>query len=225
MTDLVHERPRAGAGRSRVARRRVVASTVAGGAALAAALGAGSSRSVAALAGWDAAAVVFLLLVWSAVAHLDASGTATSAKAEDASPTEAEAVLVGAGTASLIAVGFTLGEAGRSGGAARALLIALAVASVVLAWASVHTVYALRYARLYYADPVGGISFNGDTRPSYLDFAYVAVTVGMTSQVSDTSLALPALRRTVLGHALLSYLFATVVVALSINIVASLIRA
>jgi uncharacterized membrane protein len=89
----------------------------------------------------------------------------------------------------------------------------------------VHTVYALRYARLYYADPVGGISFNGDARPSYLDFVHVAVTVGMTSQVSDTSLALPALRRTVLGHALLSYLFATVVVALSINIVASLIRA
>jgi uncharacterized membrane protein len=224
MTHLVRERPRARVGRPRVARRRVAASTLAGAMALAAALAAGSPRSVAALAGWDAAAVVFLLLVWSTVAHLDASGTATSAKAEDASPTETEAVLVGAGTASLIAVGFTLAEAGRSGGEARALLIALAVASVVLAWASVHTVYALRYARLYYADPVGGISFNGDARPSYLDFAYVAVTVGMTSQVSDTSLALPALRRTVLGHALLSYLFATVVVALSINIVASLIR-
>jgi uncharacterized membrane protein len=148
-----------------------------------------------------------------------------SAKSEDASPTEAEAVLLGAGTASLIAVGFTLAEAGRSGGAARTLLIALAVGSVVLAWASVHTVYALRYARLYYADPVGGISFNGDARPCYLDFVYVAVTVGMTSQVSDTSLEAPVLRRTVLGHALVSYLFATVVVALSINIVASLIRA
>lgn len=225
MADLVHEHPRARVGRPRLARRRVVASAVAGGAALAASLAVGSSRSVAALAGWDAAAVVFLLLVWSAVAHLDATGTAMSAKAEDASPTEAEAVLVGAGTASLIAVGFTLVEAGRSGGGARALLIALTVASVVLAWASVHTVYALRYARLYYGDPVGGISFNGDARPAYLDFAYVAVTVGMTSQVSDTSLEVPALRRAVLGHALLSYLFATVVVALSINIVASLIRA
>jgi uncharacterized membrane protein len=224
VADVVSERPRARIGRPRVPRRRVAASTVAGGAGLAAAFAVGSSRSVAALAGWDAAAVVFLLLVWSAVAHLDTRGTATSAKAEDASPTESEAVLVGAGTASLIAVGFTLAEAGRSGGATRVLLIALAMASVVLAWASVHTVYALRYARLYYADPVGGISFNGDSRPTYLDFAYVAVTIGMTSQVSDTSLAAPALRRTVLGHALLAYLYATVVVALSINIVASLIR-
>ena len=224
MADLVDSGSRAAAGRPHLARRRVAASAVAGGAALAAALAAGSSPSVAALAGWDGAAIAFLLLVWSTVARFDASETASSAKAEDASPTEAEVILVGAGTASLIAVGFTLAEAGRTGGAARALLIALAMASVVLAWASVHTTYALRYARLYYADPVGGISFNGDTRPSYLDFAYVAVTVGMTSQVSDTNLATPALRRTVLGHALLSYLFATVVVALSINIVASLIR-
>jgi uncharacterized membrane protein len=217
--------PAAGIDQSRVARRRVVASAIAGGAALAATLAIGASWSVAALAAWDAAGLVFLLLVWSAVAGLDAAGTAHLAKAEDASPSEAEAVIVGAGVASLVAVGFTLVEAGRSAGATRALLIALAIGSVVLAWASVHTVYTLRYARLYYGDPVGGISFNGDARPSYLDFAYVAITIGMTSQVSDTSLTVPALRRAVLRHALLSYLFATVVVALTINIVASLLRA
>ena len=225
MADIAHARRRAGLDHTRVAQRRVVASVFAGGAALAVTLAIGAPPSVAALAAWDAAAVVFLLLVWSAVAQLDAAGTASLAKAEDASPTEAEAVVVGAGVASLVAVGFTLVEAGRSAGTARALLIALAIGSVVLAWASVHTVYTLRYARLYYGDPVGGISFNGDARPSYLDFAYVAVTIGMTSQVSDTTLTVPALRRAVLRHALLSYLFATVVVALTINIVASLLRA
>jgi uncharacterized membrane protein len=211
--------------RSRPAPRRVAASAVVGVAALGVALALGAPSSGAALVGWDAAALVFLALVWFAVAPMDAAATARSAVAEDASRTEGEAILLGAGTASLVAVGLTLVEAGRSTGATRAQLIALAVASVVLAWASVHTIYALRYARLYYGAPAGGIDFNGDDRPSYLDFAYVALTVGMTSQVSDTSLTTPAMRRTAIHHALLSYLFATVVVALTINIVASLLRA
>jgi uncharacterized membrane protein len=176
------------------------------------------------LAGWDGAAVVFLVLVWAAVGPMGAEATALSAQAEDASRTEGEAVLVGAGTASLVAVGFTLADAGSSTGTERGLLIALTVASVVLAWGSVHTIYTLRYARLYYSERPGGIDFNDDNAPSYLDFAYVALTIGMTSQVSDTSLTVPAMRRTAIHHALLSYLFATVVVALTINIVASLLR-
>jgi uncharacterized membrane protein len=84
-------------------------------------------------------------------------------------------------------------------------------------------VYALRYARLYYSDPVGGIDFNDDDPPSYLDFAYVALTVGMTSQVSDTSLTARRLRRAAIHHALLSYVFGTVVVAMTINIVAGIL--
>ena len=196
-----------------------------GVAALVIAVAVGTPASAAVLLGWDAAAVTFLALVWLAVAPMNAAATAKSALSEDASRTEGEAVLLGAGTASLVAVGLTLVEAGRSTGATRALLIALAVASVVLGWASVHTIYALRYARLYYGEPAGGIDFNGDDQPSYLDFAYVALTVGMTSQVSDTSLTTPAMRRTATRHALLAYLFATVVVALTINIVASLLRA
>ena len=117
------------------------------------------------LLGWDVAAVTFLALVWFAVAPMNAAATARSAASEDASRTEGEAVLLGAGTASLVAVGLTLIEAGRSTGAPRALLIALALASVVLAWASVHTIYALRYARLYYGEPAGGIDFNDDDPP------------------------------------------------------------
>lgn len=196
-----------------------------GVAVLGASFAVGAPASAATLLGWDAAALVFLALVWLAVAPMNAAATARSAVSEDASRTEGEAILLGAGTASLVAVGLTLVEAGRSTGATRVLLIALAISSVVLAWASVHTIYALRYARLYYGEPAGGIDFNGDDQPSYLDFVYVALTVGMTSQVSDTSLTTPAMRRMAIHHALLSYLFATVVVALTINIVASLLRA
>jgi uncharacterized membrane protein len=209
--------------RSGVAARRALIGAIAGCAALIAALQAGASVSVAALAGWDIAAVVFLVWVWSTIPRKDAAATAVSAQAEDASRTASEAVLIGAGNASLVAVAFTLVEAGHNAGADRALLIGLAVGSVALAWASVHTVYALRYARLYYSDPVGGIDFNADDPPGYLDFAYVALTVGMTSQVSDTALTARKLRRAAIHHAILSYVFGTAVVALTINIVGSLL--
>ncbi len=208
---------------SGLAARRLALGAVTGAAVIAASLGSGAALSVALLAGWDAAAFVFLAWVWSTVATKDATATARSAQAEDASRAASELVLVGAGTASLVAVAFTLAEAGQTEGAARRLLIGLAVGSVVVAWACVHTVYALRYARLYYSDPVGGIDFKDDDPPSYLDFAYVALTIGMTSQVSDTSLTARRLRRAAIHHALLSYLFGTVVVAMTINIVAGLL--
>jgi uncharacterized membrane protein len=131
-------------------------------------------------------------------------------------------VFVGAATAALVAVAFTLVEAGRETGAARVLLVALAAGSVP-AWASMHTVYALRYARLHYSDPVGGIDLNDDAPPHNLDFAYVALAVGMTSQVSAAALTARRLRRSAIHHALLSYVFGAVVVALTINVVAGLL--
>jgi len=94
----------------------------------------------------------------------------------------------------------------------------------VLSWAVVHTVYTLRYAAAYYGEPAGGIGFNGGEPPSYRDFAYLAFTIGMTFQVSDTALQTTALRRTALRHALLSYLFGTGILAVTINLVAGLRR-
>ena len=88
----------------------------------------------------------------------------------------------------------------------------------------VQTVFTLRYARLYYGGFAGGIDFNEDDPPDYRDFSYLAVTIGMTYQVSDTNLGAKAIRRTATRHALLSYLFGTVVVAVMINVVASLLH-
>ena len=177
---------------------------------------------VAALCGFDVAALVFLLWVWAGVAGADAATTERLARAEDASPTAAEGVLIGAGAASLVAVAFTLAAAGDAAAPARGLLIGLAFASVTLAWISVHTVWALRYARLYYSRPEGGIDFGGDD-PEYADFAYLALTIGMTFQVSDTALADRRIRRAALHHALLSYLFGTVIVAITVSTVAGLL--
>ena len=108
--------------------------------------------------------------------------------------------------------------------ATKALLIALAIAVVSLSWLTVHTLYLVRYGDLYYSDPIGGIDFNDDEPPDYRDFAYLALTIGMTFQVSDTSLTSKAMRRVAIRHALLSFLFVAVIGALSINTVATLLQ-
>jgi uncharacterized membrane protein len=195
----------------------------AGGAASAAlAVIGGASWSVAALLAEDVAALVFLVWVWSTIVTADAPTTSRLARTEDASRAAAEAVLIGAGATSLLAVVFTLGQAGHAGPPERGLPTALAIGSVVLAWLSVHTVYLLRYARDYYSPPPGGIDFHGEA-PDYVDFAYLALTIGMTFQISDTDIAARRVRRAALHHALLSYVFGTVIVAITVSSVAALL--
>ncbi len=99
---------------------------------------------------------------------------------------------------------------------------ALGTGSVLLSWCLIHTVFAARYARLYYTGSYGGIDFPGDKHPDYADFGYFAFTVGMTYQVSDTNVTDRKMRRTTLRHALLSYLFGAVIIATTINLVAGL---
>jgi uncharacterized membrane protein len=200
----------------------VIVGGTGGIAAAALALSDGASWSVTALCASDVAALVFVIWVWGTVATADAVATARIARAEDASRAAAEAVLVAAGAASLVAVAFTLGQAGDAGAPERGLLTALALGSVALAWTSVHTVFVLRYARLYYSPPEGGIDFHGET-PDYVDFAYLALTIGMTFQVSDTDLMGKRVRRVALHHALLSYVFGTGIVAITVSSVGALL--
>jgi uncharacterized membrane protein len=208
--------------RRRAALRRLLRSGCVALVALASTLLAGESWSIAVASAWVAAALVFLVSVWAVVFSMDARATARAARAEDASRAATDTVLIGAALASLISVGFVLVDAAGSSGIAKGALTALAIGSVAAAWAAVHTVFMLRYASLYYADPIGGIDFNADDQPDYRDLAYVALTIGMTFQVSDTDLTTKSIRRTAVKHALLSYLFGAVIVAIMINIVGSL---
>ena len=96
------------------------------------------------------------------------------------------------------------------------------MASIALSWLAVHTLFTLRYALLYYTGADGGIDFNQKLAARYLDFAYLAFTIGMTFQDSDTDISKPAIRATALRHALLSYLLGAVVLASAINLVVSL---
>ena len=188
-------------------------------------LAAGATWGVATNGGWVALALVFLGAVWIEIGGKDPAATEEHATADDVSRGTADLLLVVACVASLVAVGYTLIAAGRDAGTDKVLLIMLALGGVALAWATVHTVYTLRYAGVYYGGTPGGIEFPGSGKPDYLDISYVGFTIGMTFQVSDTNLTVKTIRRMALRHALLSYVFGSVVVAVTINVVASLLNA
>jgi len=181
-----------------------------------------SAVPVGLLSGWDTACVVYLVLVWIKVSRMDADQTKARATADDPARPVADLLLLTAAVASLVAVGVVLVRASREQGGGQLAQVGLGLASVVLSWALVHTIFMLRYAYLYYRGTGGGVDFNGTSAPDYLDFAYLAFTLGMTFQVSDTALGDRTIRRTALRHALLSYLFGTGILATTVNLVASL---
>lgn len=175
----------------------------------------------AVISGWAAACVVYILWVWISVWRLDGEATKSHATLEDPGRRTTDLVLILAAVASVVAVVFILVDAKSLKGGAQLGVALLAVFSVALSWTLVHTVYTLRYARIYYRAG-GGIDFNQDAPPQYSDFAYLAFTLGMTFQVSDTNIQNAYIRSTVLRHTLLSYLFGTVIVAATVNLVAGL---
>ena len=180
---------------------------------------------LAALVGWDVTAAVLVIWVWSDVGRLTADQARQWATREDSSRAMTRLLLLAASVASLVGVLLAFVKAKHSNGALVPILNCSGLATVVCSWLLVHSLFALRYARLYYEEPVGGIDFKSDhDRPDYQDFAYVAFTVGMTFQVSDTDIAARVIRRTILRQALLSYLFGTVIVASTINVLAGLLK-
>lgn len=183
---------------------------------------------VGALVGWVAAPATFwfvgagcwIVLSWTAIWRMDAASTARWATREDPTIGVTHLILLVASLASLGGVGLLLGLAGD---AARLAAGLLGAGSVLASWAMVHTLYTLGYAAQYYAGEDGGIDFNQREPPAYADFAYFGFTLGMTYQVSDTTISDPAIRRSALKHALLSYFLGAVVLAVAVNTVAGLV--
>jgi uncharacterized membrane protein len=138
-------------------------------------------------------------------------------------------VTVGAVTASFIAI---LGEFALLKDLqepSKSLHVGLVAATLLLSWLMTHTVFAYRYAHEYYETDdatgkiIGGLSFPEDTVPDYWDFFYFSLVLGMTFQVSDVQITRRSLRRLAAAHGLLGFLFNTVILALSVNIGASLL--
>ena len=178
---------------------------------------------LALLLGWVVIALVYLVWVWLAVRGDDADEIARHAAAIDPDRITTDWLLVVSAVASLVAVGFVLVHATDDHGLGEYAQVGLALVSVVLSWAMVHTVFMLRYARLFYSDDKACITFSGTGKPTYADFAYFSFVIGMTYQVSDTTLNGTTIRKTVLWHSLLAYLFGTVIVASAVSLVSSLV--
>jgi uncharacterized membrane protein len=153
---------------------------------------------------------------------LNAAQTARHATRDDPGRTLVDVMLVAVAVASLIDVVGVLATTRSLTPMGRTLHALGALVSVALSWAVIHTLFTLRYARLYHRRG-GGLDFNESQAPNYRDFAYVAFTVGMTYQTSDTAVSSQAIRQELLRHALLSYLFGTLVLAAVVNLLVGLV--
>ncbi len=178
---------------------------------------------------WDIACLVFLGLAAIMFSRERMSRMAADAKAQEEGEWTLFALTVGATFASFAAI---IGEFSASKdvpATVRGAHIALVAATLFLSWLMTHTVFAFRYAHEYYQwdEALGGIEkgleFPGDAPPDYWDFFYFALVLGMTFQVSDVQITSRKLRRVATLHGLLGFLFNTVILALSVNIGASLL--
>lgn len=182
---------------------------------------AGLGTSVRLLAAWNIAALVMTAFAWMIILQTGPSQTHRHAGTHDPGRRAVSALVIVASTVSLLATSVILRQARGFPPFVRELFVALCILAVVSAWVLTHTGYALRYAHLYYRDDeegVGGLALPGDAAPAYLDFAYFAFTIGMCFQVSDISVSSPQIRRAVLGHGMLSFLYNTAILATAINL-------
>ena len=176
------------------------------------------------LIAWTAIGALWTVATWLGIARLDGVETRRLATAEEPGRTQAHILLIVAAVTSLVAVLVGVVKAGSSSGTTKYLLLGAGIATIIVSWFVVHTVFTLRYAGLWYEGRVGGVNFNQNDDPVYTDFAYLAFTVGMTFQVSDTDITTKAMRRLVLRHQLISYLFGAVIISATVNLVAGLAK-
>lgn len=169
--------------------------------------------------GFDAASIVFLILMASLFRHGDAKSMRESAIRNDANRAGLLVITAIVMLVILVAVASEL----TARDAADPLKVALIIATLSLAWGFSNMVYALHYAHIYYtADPggqdFGGIDFPGTKEPDYWDFTYFAFTLGMTFQTSDTDIRHRDIRRIATFHSLAAFIFNIGVLAFTINV-------
>ena len=177
------------------------------------------------LAAWNGAIVCFLAFAWRTIIICDAARTRQLSRREDEQRSTLDTLLVTASFVSLGGVLLALSHASNAKDALSTHLTLAAIATVVLSWTLIHTTYAFHYARLYYdgEGKGGGIDFHGDEPPDYLDFCYLSFAVGTTFGATDSEIGGRPIRRTILKHGVLSFTFATVIVALALSVVSSLL--
>lgn len=187
-----------------------------------------SSRIIVA---WDSGASILLGLTWGKMLFATHQQMRRQAQLEDSSRWAILIFVVTGAIASLSAIVFMLKD--RTGVSASLLTehVFLSVLTIICSWLLMHTMFALHYAHSYYYSNskspseswAGGLDFPGEKQPDYWDFLYFSFVIGMTSQVSDVEISSRSLRRQALVHGVVSFIFNTVILALSINLIAGLI--
>jgi uncharacterized membrane protein len=176
------------------------------------------------LVGWDAGVALYLVLVYSMMARAQIGQIRIHAARQDEGQF---AMLVLTVFAALASLGAILAELGSSQGAGRTpRQLALATTTIALSWAFTHTIFALHYAHDFYGEhgaKQGGLNFPGEDEPDYWDFVYFSFVIGMTSQVSDVAVTSRPIRHTVNAHGIVSFFFNVTLLALMVNIAASVI--
>lgn len=185
----------------------------------------------AAIASWDAFAFVILALDWVVILMTPHNKLRERAQEQDLSRSLISLFVVIASCAALFAVGFLIRTNKEQIGGHFTLHLLLTLLTVIFSWGLVHTVFGFRYAHAFYGDSdepgvhrhAAGLIFPGDRPPDYFDFAYFSIVVGMTCQVSDVQITSRRLRRLTLMHSVLAFGFNTIILALLINTVSSLL--
>src|SRR5262245_34837411 len=182
------------------------------------------------LVAFDLAAAVFLAAIWTMMARASTADMRRRSRTEDEGRYVVLALGAAVACAILLSIAFALHGIHGQPAAEAGLRVGLAVATILLAWFFMNTMFALHYAHVFYdnaddpaAPQAGGLAFPGGRPPDYWDFLYFSFTIGMTFQVSDVQIESHGLRRTSLAHGVLAFFFNVVVLALTINIVAGLI--
>jgi uncharacterized membrane protein len=186
-----------------------------------------------ALVTWIAFGLCIIIMDWIIILTAHPAEIRKIASIEDSSRTLIFLFVIVASLMSLLAILFLLLSTKNQSDAVVTARVLLAMASVIVSWWLVHTIFTLRYAHMYYAtDPdddkklkhLGGLEFPGDEKePDYLDFVYFSFVVGMTFQVSDVEISARSIRRLAWLHGLISFAFNTAIVALSINVISGMV--
>ena len=190
--------------------------------------------AVQAILVWSSFCFTILLMLWAIILTTTAAEVKVIAVKQDSSRTIISVFVLFASVLSLFAVVFLMRELPNPKQAGYPYHVGFAITSVILSWLMIHTIFAIRYAHLYYnllyeermsqKEHKGGLIFPTEDPPDYFDFAYFSFVIGMTWQVSDIQISSRRIRRIVLMHALLSFVYNTVILALSINIISGLIQ-
>jgi uncharacterized membrane protein len=203
---------------------RIAVATM-GGVAVTLLLATRHSWAVSLISGWDAGGIVLIGLAWITIFVADAGETQKRAAADDPGRSVVYGVVLLTSATSLLAAVFLQRQASVVAPRSEALLAILCIGTVALSWTLTHTAFTLRYAHLYYREDdegVGGAEFPGGGMPNYMDFAYFAFTVGMCFQVSDVQVTSHQIRRAVLLHATMSFVYNTAILAFVLNLVFNL---